>query len=283
MTDSYNSTSYVVDVVPSERILCSKLVKEVLSTHNNLQYINIEWASTVISRCNNGDLSIDENRSQMALFLLHSNKETNIGRFSLCFNTVLDDIIENRSESKLLSMLNSNYKDAFMELHDNNDLTKTEKESIMKMYYRERVVTLNVIEESLGKSSPDIDLRDLMVCPSEKMYLEANDGDNYSETSIYSKCYEGVCIYEQREEKSQDFHFKTGSKPPSIIFAAEMSESNMKNAYCFDFMTLIDAISKDPAINPSTNKPFRDETVGMLRARYHKEICMYQYFLNKIY
>lgn len=268
-----------VSVISGERNLCSKLIKEVLSTHNDISDKDIEWASDIISKSRLSDLS---DKEQMAMFLLHSNKETNIGKFSLCFNRILDDIIIDRNYKDLYNILNINSKDAFKELYDNIDLTENEQNCILKMYERELLVTLNVIEESIGKCSPEIDLQKLLVCPTEKLSMTTNhDNGDYSETSIYTKCYKGVCMYEQRNEKTEDLQFDISLNPPSVVFTSELSEHNIKNAYCFDFMTLINAISKEPAINPTTNKPFREETVRMLRARYHKEVSMYKYYLDR--
>lgn len=240
---------YSSSLLPRSYPIIYNLVIDILKTHPFLDMKDIEYTANIV--CN---LNLDN--KQLAKFLLHSFKRSNIGKFTLTFNHNLDYYIKNRDKDKLQLLISLSENDAFIELFDNPLLNSTEISTIYDIYKLEFLALLNTIEYTLSLQS------------SESRF-----------DSLYSKCYIGICNYKLENGCTNDI-LQSYQIPSSIPISDFDIDNQADKIYYFDLYELINLIINDNNINKFTNKPFSHSVYDLIKQKYNKEILMYKKFLS---
>ena len=140
------------------------------------------------------------------------------------------------------------------------------------MSNREYYAILNTIQNA--SSVKDFD--NIMPCVTSQDDILSLDKNGITYTSIYSKCYDNVCISESRQ--SGKIIALKDSNIPQIAYVAD----GKGDRYCFKIMELIERLAKGNYINPRTDLMFSEITLTQMLMKYEKEIKMYKIHLDII-
>ena len=259
-----NSFKKGVVAIPRSKILQKEILMTVLKTHK-FSTDDIDFAINEIIKMNltNRDL---------ASLVLQIYYLTNTGRFSLIFNANFDTFVELKDSSKLRKLVETTgNKESWPELYDNSSLTSEEINVINEMSNREYFAILNTIETT---DSCDINLKKIFPCQvtqDESIFLDKN----IVATTIYSECYENVCISEA-VQRGKIISLRSGDEIPQVAYVGDGKGTK----YCFKVMELIEQLARGDYINSQTNEKFNDLILGQLLNKYQKEIKMYKRFLK---
>lgn len=254
-----------VRTVPASVLICNKLVDQALRGHEVLSEEDIAFGANYVC-------SLGLNPEKLALVLLMMSKHTNTGRFALSFNHELDNALKIRDVAILRRILSGeNY---LVEIYDNPDLTETEKATIERMLARE----YQAIRETLNQGEPllargQLDPRDLLdPCPEvEGIMAQVND----HRVSLYTRCYDQVCLRET---------LPGGSQIPSVIYTVDQPlGSAVPHTFCFETMELVAALVQEVPVNPVTRQPFSELALSLLLPRFAKEIKLYRRYLKQLH
>ncbi len=126
----------------SQRAMFSRqLIGECLSSHQKLEEADTFFA-----------LSYDYRKlsdEQLALITVHLCKDTDIGKFSLCFNHTVDLALLNRDIGRWDALLNVEHEAAFPELYDQLDVfSENERKTISDRHLLEYNAALKLIKST---------------------------------------------------------------------------------------------------------------------------------------
>ena len=277
MSSSATKTSGMQTCAVSD-VVCRKLVNESLQTHSDLTSEDVRFCIYVLVQ---SQLS----EPQLASFVLHSYQKTNTGRFALCFNTELDVQLKARDTAMIEALSKVGKARAFPELMNNTQLTRVERDTINKMYEREYYSILNVIQHSLKRNSPWLHHESLLSCDScTPGVTTSKSASGMSRVTLYSKCYQGVCIHQENltVEDVGTKYFSSTQLPSRSYVTDKTDGQKLTRVYCFNLMTLLKALATTPCLNPTTGNPFSPEAVKLMMDKYGKEVKMYCYYLQRL-
>lgn len=273
--ESVRSVSRVV-AVPARETFCRSIVRECLSSHRDLEEEDLEYASSLGCRFKPDD-------DALAMFMLHSCKSTNTGRFSLTYNFELDRAIVERNGQRVIDLASIDVDTAWPEVFDNPYLSEAERETIIRVHDKELNAVKNVVEQ--GKTmSPPYTVQFMTKCEPTVDRITDKKGGVDTETTVYGTCYKGVCIEESRHGGVL-FDLEQPEKLQETVMVPEKAASveiGIHLVRCYDFIHLIHGLSLVPPVDPTTGQKFSDATEKMLLQRYNKEIKMYQKFLDNL-
>lgn len=267
--DKNPPTKSIVVAIPRSKLIQKNMVETSLKTHNNLTPEDRKYATEIINK-------IDLTNIELAKFILQIYKLTNIGRFSLTYNMDLDTHIKAKVPGRIrLLVKTAGKKTAWPELYDNNYLTSEEIEVIATMANREYYAILNTIENS-NSCGGNGDLDSIISCRVTKdniLSLTLSEGINH--VSIYSKCYDSVCISESGQT-GKIISLGKGGDIPQIAYVAD----GPSDRFCFLTIDLIKQLAKGDYINPKSGVLFSTTLLDQLLHKYEKEIKMYKKYID---
>ena len=239
----------------------SSLLTITLQSHPNLNPDDIQYAVGVISGMGVSDV-------ELARFTMQTYQLTNTGRYSLTYNYDLDYHIKNRVPSRIQTLVRgARSREAWPELYDNSFLSQNQIRLIDDISNLEYATILKSIKE--GKL---LSISDKTNNTDEKITV---DEDVYY-NSIYSKCYDQVCVTEARQRGK--IVSLLDPQLPKLAYVSDPSSENIKE--CFDLMLLISRFANGNYMNPKSNRPFSDRTTNQILTKYDKEIKMYKKHLE---
>lgn len=261
----YELKSKGVAAIPKDKLIRYSVLNSALKTHKNLTPEDRHFAITHIL-----GLNIDD--TKFTNFVLQTYKLSNTGRFSLTFNMDLDQHIKSRKSDRLpILIVTAGTKKAWPELYDNSYLTKDEIEVIEEMSNREYYSILTAIETA--NCLPNIE--NVLPCSTIKdEQFTVNDKIKYN--SLYSKCYEDVCLSES-EIKGKIISLQHDI--PQVAYVADTYDKNLTK-FCFPVMEIIENFARSNFKNPKTNTIFSNRTISQIQEKYKKEIAMYKKYLD---
>ncbi len=262
----YTSLPKGVVAIPRDKLVQNSVLNATLKTHENLTPEDRAFAISQI-------LPLNLDNQQLASFILQIYKLSNTGRFSLTFNMDLDGHIKARVNQRLPILISTaGTEKAWPELYDNSYLNPTERETISQMSNREYYAILNAIETA----SCVKDFENIIPCQAERTEeLTVNDKGIYY-NSLYSKCYDTVCLYEA-EQKGKIVNLD--GQIPQVAYVADKTSTDY-GKYCFPLMELIKQLAECNYINPQSSRRFSERTLSQLLAKYKKEVAMYRKHLE---
>lgn len=248
---------------------CIRMVKESLMTHKNLDEEDVRFASRIIC----GSKLTDE---QLAAFLLHTSKETNVGRFALTFNYQLDMSIKERNADMVYGLAIAPVEKVFIELYHNEELTPVERQTVTKMYNREYTAIINTVYY-VNQNHQSLEGEGILPCETTK--ISSSNG----RTTLYDRCYRGVCIFEAKKDGREIMPGAGSSKIPDKVYVPEKTAGQeVHRVHCFDVLQLVSSAAQDIPINPITGEPFSPDALSLIFDKYGKEIKLYRYHLKKL-
>ncbi len=273
MDISDNSKTKGVIAVPQDKLVQNYILNKALETHKNLTLPDRSFAVREILR-------MDLSKKDLAKFILQIFKLTNTGRFSLTYNYKLDKNIKDRDTQKLSELVKiADTEKAWPELYNNSYLTQPEVETIKSMNNREYYAILNTIQKAGSK-----DLNNIIPCkpnpvaePMKNTVIKQTtvDNDIIYYNSIYTKCYDNVCLHESEQKGKIVSVSGTKSSIPQIAYVSDKS-----NNYCFSLMELVERFAMGNYDNPKTGTRFSNRTLSQVISKYNKEINMYRQYLD---
>jgi len=251
-----------------------RIALEALSTHLSADYHHIGLMADVISRISFSD-------SQLANFVLFTDLATSTGLFALSYNHDIDLAISQNNTSKLISLIESDPNNFFVELYDNMELTADEKkviEELKNVEYNSILELLNTYHRTELEETVDLYPGPFLnLCPrNEEDFLCQMYGDNIQvctrKEKTYDSCYKQICL----EQKKENY---ISSKLPTVIStpSSKVIEYGTEKHYeilCLPFIEFIKRLT----ISPSD---FADHLISKLRQLFTKEIKMYSRFLKQ--
>nr|QBK90849.1 MAG: uncharacterized protein LCPAC201_01500 [Pithovirus LCPAC201] len=269
-------------IISKRPVFCRELIGECLTTHDALNSDDIKFALQL-----NCDLLSDQ---QLAIIIVHLCKTTDIGKFSLLYNYNIDMAIKSRDLSWLMRLLQVDDQMAFPELYRQKSVfTIKEQDAIYRTHTREYNAAFQLVKTG-DKITPPYSQYLIKSCPvyqkdtSKVLSSSFHDGvvksDGRTKVSLYQTCLEGVCI---AEKTPSNINFTSLSTDDTDMIMVPSRESNgLAKVQCFNIIDLTKAVSTDPAVNPTTGKPFDLAVLQMIRNRLAKEIKLYRYFLANV-
>lgn len=280
----------IADISPAiamtdTELACFHAVRYILRSHKRLTDDDIQYASNYISSFyshSRDELEINPNADnllnseQLVMFLVYIDQR-GISKFALVFNEELDASIKAKDTVSIKKLL-LGPKEMFIELYDNPYLSNEDREFISRLISRERfAVSLALI--LLAKKILNLETIDDK-CASESMSVEAErNGDAVNMTILATKCYDEVCIQDARilEDDTARAEMSKREKPADTVFTVDKPASSpTPQAYCFETIELIAAMTEETPINPKSKEPFSIYALKIIRQRFHKEIAMYR-------
>ena len=262
----YTSLPKGVVAIPRDKLVQNSVLNAALKTHENLTPEDRAFAISQI-------LLLNLNDPQLARFILQVYKLSNTGRFSLTFNMDLDGHIKARVDQRLPILISTaDTEKAWPELYDNPYLSPTERETINQMSNREYYAFLNAIQTA----SCAKDFENILPCVAEQAEELSVNTEGIYYNSLYSKCYDTVCLYEA-EQKGKIINLD--GQIPQVAHVADKTSADY-GKYCFPLMELIKQLSEGNYINPQSKQRFSDRTLSQLLAKYKKEVAMYRKHLE---
>jgi hypothetical protein len=262
----YDLKSKGTIAIPKDKLTRYSVLTSALRTHEKLSPENRHFAIRHI-------MGLDIDDSRFAKFVLQIYKLSNTGRFSLTFNRDLDShIIAGKSERLSILIMTAGNKKAWPELYENSYLSKEDITIIDEMTNREYYAILNTIEtaECLTTMEEILPWKET----EDRKFTVSDDKIHYN--SIYSKCYNNVCLSES-EQKGKIISLN--SEIPKVAYVAD-TYSDSYEKYCFPMMELIERLAAGNYINQQSGKRFSDRAISQLLEKYRKEIAMCRKYLE---
>ena len=261
-----------VMAIPKSKIILKEMLVNVFKTHPDLDADDINYIVLLI-------MNLNLNDNTLAKFITQTYKILNTGRYSLYFNTKLENNIKRRCGKDIAEQIkNSGTEVSWPELYCNDLLNDDEIDIVDSIAKREFSVILYTIEKSKTSNCS-------VVFPTFNNNHQTNnnqisqDLDGIYYNSLYSKCYNEVCIAESKQ-KGKIVSFDESKIPQVAYVSDDNNHDTTKNKnFCFNTMYLISRLSKENYINPETKLPFTTRTLCQLMAKYQIEIKMYKKFL----
>lgn len=259
------SVSYV-----TEEVAFFHIIKYVFEKHKNIKQSDIDYASKIICDyvfVKNVDIK------KLFLFLVYADV-CGICKYAITFNEQLDYAIKHHDNKYLIELL-LGPNEMFIEYYYNNELTENEKDYIIQLLTRELFSMASMLDY-VKENIVDLDNIDLFDEDSYSEYLK-QDGTIQLE-KIANKCYNEICIEDASYKKNNDNVYavmQLYSKPMEYMYTADNQQ-----VFCFDTFELLEAVTSEYPINPQTKKPFSDLTLRLIYERLHKEISMYNVYLD---
>jgi len=250
-------------------LACFHILKYSLSTHKNLSDKEIIRTSNYIcSFYINKNISFDS----LIQFFTYSD-QTGVCKFALSFNEKLKNSIKSKDYS-LLKKLVLGPKDMFIELYDNNYLSPTDRDFLIRLVSREMVAYESLFDKVKNKI---INVEDIKhKCSSNTSYFELTHQKNKNTMfSLTSNCYDEICIQDSKNLNDDQVLsiMSKYEKPPSSFYTVDKSsKTQTPQVYCFDTLELISSLP----INPKTGEKFSKHTFNIIHQRFSKEINMYK-------
>jgi len=270
--------------IQKDVMIRNSMINAALKTHKNLTR---EDRLFVLSNVPNNITN-----EKLANFILQIYKLSNTGRFSLTFNADLDTHVKARINNRIPILIETAGSDkAWPELYDNKYLNSNEINTIKEMSNREYYAILNTIENanSNGNCNTTEELENILPSFCQKDRKDQKNKGHSDEQgdeelsikdnkifSLYSKCYDTVCLYESDQRGKI---ISLTSDIPRVAYVAD-SHNNTNTKFCFDVMKLVEQLAKEDYINPQTKIRFSDRTISQLMQKYRKEIAMYKKYLE---
>ena len=254
-----NSKTRVI-ALPRCKLVQRGILDSAFKTHENLSNDDRSFILGEIIRMN-----LDN--QDLVNFVLQIYKLSNTGRFSLTYNMDLDNHIKVKDIKRIKKLINVSGKEkAWPELYNNPYLTVDEITSIKSMYNREFYAILNTLENA--SSANDFD--NIIPCVINKDDTIALNKEGIQYTSIYSKCYDNVCISESGQ--SGKIVSLSNNEIPQIAYVAD----GKNERYCFKMMELVKQLSNGDYINSQSGKMFSELALSQMILKYEKEIKMHK-------
>lgn len=225
-------------------------IKQVLDTHYDIEVDDILWATDVICQQN---YSIE----QLAQILVHINLKTYIGRLSWVLNSRLLTNIKDRNSEKLIQ--------AFQILWPEFEILMSERDRqrLDKIKLSETTATLMVLQ---SKQCLNGDCKALLFPCRSNFYESMVDLKNNAvdKLTIYQKCLEKICLYEQHETGNKNAIISSSNLFPSESYIMDdMNDSNRRTCYSHD--QIMEMMS-----NPKYNTAFLNMRFGLDHSLYKK-------------
>jgi hypothetical protein len=257
------AVSYVTD-----EVACFHIIKHIFEKHKNMKQTDIDYAANVIC---DYVFAYGVELKKLFLFLVYSDV-TGICKYAITFNEQLDYAIKHHDKKYLIELL-LGPNEMFIEYYYNDELTEEEKDYIIQLLTRE-LFSMAAMLDYIKENIIDLDNIDLF----EESYSEyvAQDGTIQLGT-IANKCYNEICIQDASYKKDDNVYaiMQLHSRPAESMYAADHQK-----VYCFDTFELLEAVTEEYPINPKTKKPFSDLALRLIYERLHKEIAMYNVYLD---
>lgn len=282
-----NSVKRVIGI-PRDILIKQKMIETALKTHDDLSTEDRRYAMNIFLKNISG-----KSTEKVANFILQIYKLSNTGRFSFTYNLDLDTHIKAKIPERIKLLFDvSGTERAWPELYKNPYLTDEEKESIKTMSNREYYAILNTLENTLSfNQNNDDNLKEILPCEVSKDESLSLDEKGIHHTSIYSKCYDSVCISESNQS-GKIISFSNNIAVPQIAYVADNKPDNNKSEdgkkpgngkkHCFKLMELIEQLAKGNYINGQTGEMFSELALHQMLTKYEKEIKMYKRHLDII-
>lgn len=242
-------------------LVCQRALQEAFTTRSGLSEQQCHDAAKIMANA----LPKSANVEHVAWLVLLSTPRTTTGRFALTYGHDLDRAIQNK-DTFMLRQLAQGQRQMFVELYGKSSIPLDPKsaKSIDLIVRQEHNTIVNVLEELLVKvGNPHR-------CPDLGLTWTSNSD------SLYHRCHQRSCL-------SLDNPFiRPNARQQPIFVVDRESQQRVPRVFCFEFMELIKhlASEKEASINPYTDRPFSDNTIRMLYARYHAEIAIYRRHLE---
>lgn len=150
----------------------------------------------------------------------------------------------------------------------------------LKQYYNAGLGNLEEVygNRLLSQQDKDVITRSITTDVSTIMSMIANYRHCKSQgkkmlscnNSYYGKCKSTVCLAEGIYPVATDV--------PTDLYVYD------RDLHCFNIMDIIELLSRNHSpsvINPQTDREFLSSTLSTLRSKYHKEIAIFTYVLNR--
>lgn len=260
---------------PTGSTIHRSAVISALRTHNKLSGEDIAYALSVI-------LPMNLDNKAMAKFLIQVYKLSNTGRFSLSYNMDLDRHIIGRVGNRIEKLVRfGKTREAWPELYTNSELNESDIKVVERMSNREFYAMLNALETTTRA----IDIDRILSCKEEDPLIPSSRGIYYE--SLYSKCYDSVCLYEA-ERTGKIVALGQESSIPKVAYVTDMTykinqngdKEHTRDIYCFNLMYLLERFANGNYINPKTGNNFSEVTISQVNAKYRIELSMYKKHLE---
>jgi hypothetical protein len=299
--------------VTDSELACFHTVRHILRSHRQLTEEDIQYAANYISSIyayNYDHMQYDSNLiTKQKLAMLSKVRENSnifnddqlirvltyadqkgICKFALLFNEELDIAIRTKN-TILFDKLLIGPKEMFIELYDNRFLSYDNKEFIIRLISRE-MFSMTLFFKLIKDKILDLETIDYK-CTIETLelalsyYIEddaissgvQNITPGFHMTTLATKCYDEICI---QDSKILDDDYVRGimskyERPSELVYTIDKPvTSSSPHIYCFDTLTLIDAVTENFPINPQSNEPFSNYALEIIHNRFQKEIDMYR-------
>lgn len=238
-------------------------ISQVLSTCTELEPDEVEWSSDVICQMN-----YDLNK--LTSILVHLNRLTEIGRLSWVLHTRVVQAIKSRNAGKLVSTLNDLWPEQKIRMSDRDGLR------LDQIYLSERTATLMVLESDECQRGDCSAL--LFPCVREVTYSteKLNSTGQWNSHTIYQRCMEQVCLYEQHEKGNKNAFIPQNALMPNRTYILDNPHDNQRRT-CYTFNQIMEMMSNPPT---STDISF----ISVLNSRFGVQHAMYtkaQQILNE--
>lgn len=265
---NYDLKSKRAMAIPKDKLIRYSVLNSALKTHKLLSIEDRHFAITHI-------LGLDIDDDVFTKFVLQIYKLSNTGRFSLTFNADLDTHIKARKSERLpILIVTAGTHKAWPEVYDNSCLCEDDIKSIEEMQNREYYAILNAIETSDCVT----DLNNILPCDVSKSQEFTVNDTKIKYTSLYSKCYQTVCMYESEQRGKI---ISLDSEIPQVAYVADKHEGEYTK-FCIPLMVLLQRLAKQNYDNPQTGIRFSDTLLSQLLDKYRVEIAIYQKYLKII-
>ena len=259
-----------VVAIPKDKLIRKTILETAFGTHKDLSNADVNFVVDEI-------LKMELNNQQLTNVVLQVYQLSNTGRFSLTYNMDLNSHIKIKDTERINTLADvAGTNKAWPELYNNHYLTDQDKKVIEEMANREYYAILNTLE-----TGNDDNLNNILPCEmSTDNILSLTDSD-IKYTTVYSKCYDNVCISEatQRGKIINMVGSKSDSDIPQVAYVADMN-NGVGTKYCFKIMDIIERLAKGDYINPRTGTMFSEIALSQLLYKYDKEIKMYKKHLD---
>jgi hypothetical protein len=274
----------------------AQLIGECLSSHE-LSPTDIKWA---LER----DLMMLSDE-QLAIISVHLCKDTDIGKFSLCFNFSVDQAIINRDSHTWNQLLHIESKNAFPEFYFEIDkFTKNEQKTIQELYTTEYNAVYKLVK---SMNSTQFPLKQYLIrkCPFIKLGSAEISSSPFStggvtahgrkNVTMYQQCYDEVCMLQKTDIQFLNKENGNVIMVPDIeSFETTAGTISMNTMTCVSLIRLLDFLVRTrtevvdtngnkmiSAYNPATKQFFQPQIYNMLQRRLSIPIKLYEYFINK--
>lgn len=222
-----------------------QIFSESLTTHSKLGPEDIDWAAKLLASSN-----IELPKKTM--FAMMMNRRTFSGLHSRMFNATIDDIIINRSVSRLSDLVTRSFINIYPELYDNSSLTKKDREMVKGIANDEYNATIMAV------NSWNVDRTNIL--PHIKSKLPA--GTVNTKKTSYTETYGIICYQNDNKYPKPVNNIRTKDPISGVMF-------------CFNKNEIAVRFSQGDYSNPMTGQPLPRQVVEFVKKHLDLEIKLF--------